>query len=31
MSVVGELEKLAQQRVVEFFRDTLGYTYLNDY
>ena len=31
MSVVGEVEKLAQQRVVDFFRDALGYTYLGDW
>ncbi len=31
MSVVGELETLAQQRVVRFFQDELGYTYLGDW
>ena len=31
MSVVGELETLAQQRVVEFFQDALGYAYLGDW
>ena len=31
MSVVGELETLAQQRVAEFFRNTLGYAYLGDW
>ena len=31
MSVVGELEVLAQQRVVEFFQDALGYAYLGDW
>ena len=28
MTTVGELEVLTQQRVVEFFQDTLGYAYL---
>ena len=31
MSAVGEREVLTQQRVVEFFRDTLGYAYLGDW
>ena len=31
MSVVGELETLAQQRVVEFFQDALGYAYFGDW
>ena len=31
MSAVGEVEKLAQQRVVDFFRDALGYTNLGDW
>ena len=31
MSAIGEREVLTQQRVVEFFRDTLGYAYLGDW
>ncbi len=31
MSAVGQREKQAQQRVVEFCKDTLGYSYLGDW
>ena len=31
MSKVGEREILTQQRVVEFFRDVLGYDYLGNW
>ena len=31
MSAVGEREICTQQRVVEFFRDALGYTYLGNW
>ena len=31
MSKVGERERLTQQRVIEFFRDALGYAYLGNW
>lgn len=30
MSLVGEIKKKTQQRIVVLFRDTLGYAYLGD-
>jgi len=31
MSPIGQNEKKTQDRVVELFRDTLGYAYLGDW
>jgi type I restriction enzyme R subunit len=31
VSIVGQIEKKTQQRVVKLFRDTLGYDYLGDW
>jgi type I restriction enzyme R subunit len=31
MSIVGQVERKTQQRVVKLFRDALGYDYLGDW
>ena len=31
MSAVGQIEKMTQKRVVNLFRDTLGYDYLGNW